>query len=70
MSLRACLRKVAYETQEAAAEQKGMEVYLCHYCYKWHRAIPRAVKMRADFNWQRHHRDFAKTFLKRIRRTA
>jgi hypothetical protein len=69
VSLRACLRKVAYEAQEAAF-QKGMDVYLCHHCYKWHRAIPHAVKMRPEFNWQKHKERFAQTFIKRIRRTA
>lgn len=70
MSLRACLRKLAFETREQAAEHKGMDVYLCKHCYKWHRAIPWEVKMRPAFNWQKHKEEFAETFRKRIRRAV
>ncbi len=70
MSLRACLRKVAFETREQAAEHKGMDAYLCHHCYKWHRALPQAVKMRPGFNWKKHQEKFAETFMRRIRRAA
>jgi hypothetical protein len=34
---RMCLDKRAYKTKEAAY-QKGMKVYLCPHCRKWHRA--------------------------------
>jgi len=33
---KACLRKQQFPTREAAF-QKGMEVYRCKHCSKWHR---------------------------------
>lgn len=34
---KSCVRKQAHDTREAAAAQKGMDVYQCRHCGKWHR---------------------------------
>jgi IS30 family transposase len=35
---RTCDRKACFTTEEDAAKQAGMKVYLCPYCDSWHRA--------------------------------
>ena len=34
---RTCTRKIPFETQEAAINRGGADVYRCKYCQKWHR---------------------------------
>lgn len=34
---RGCKSKRAYPTREAAAAQKGNDVYQCKFCHQWHR---------------------------------
>lgn len=34
---RTCLRKIQFESKEAAYQKGGADVYRCKYCQKWHR---------------------------------
>lgn len=51
----ACLYKLGFDT-EAKAQQNGMEVYLCVYCGKFHRAIPKEIKKAHRWNYALHER--------------
>ena len=60
----ACLYKLAFDSEEAA-KQNGMTVYMCIYCGKFHRAIPKEVKEAHNWNHKWHDRCVRKNLMKR-----
>ena len=47
---RACGRKKPFATEADALAQKGMDVYLCRFCNKWHRTkvIPDYIRKKRN----------------------
>lgn len=59
----ACLYKLAFDSEEAA-KQNGMTVYMCIYCGKFHRAIPKEVKKAHNWNYRLHEKHILRAKIK------